>query len=502
MTFAVSMTRISATQASSSVGRNTFWNLLGTGLPLLLALITIPVLIQSIGIERFGTLTIAWMVLGYFGLLDLGLGRATIKFLAEAFEQNRVAEIRALFWTSLLSSALLGLVGFLILAALSPLLVVRILNVPAELQSETLHAFYLLACSVPLVTIMSTLRSTFEAQHRFGLLNALQIPTSVLTQIAPLLALPFSYSLTWLVGALVLSRLLETVVFFVAALWKLESPFEGPFFLRKRLGRLLSYGGWLTVTNVIGPFMIYADRFFIGSLSSMTAVAYYTTPFEATTRMWVLPRSLTRTIFPIFSAGTEVAHRTRIYLNATKYLSILFVPVVSTVIIFAPELLRVWVGEAFVENSTTVMQILAVGVFVNSLALISYALIQGLGRPDVTAKFHLLELPVYLLLLWYGVQYWGITGAATVWTARVCLDALLLVVYLKLTANVTSSPAVDQLLRALMLVTFLIFSSWLLYVITSSLLVKLLVWGLLLSVTMYVAWRYLLEVDEWKKLAG
>jgi len=57
------------------LARNVLWNLLGTGAPLLVAIVVIPVLIEGLGIERFGVLTIAWMVVGYFSLFDLGLGR-------------------------------------------------------------------------------------------------------------------------------------------------------------------------------------------------------------------------------------------------------------------------------------------------------------------------------------------------------------------------------------------------------------------------------------------
>src|SRR5215208_1484464 len=140
---------VNAAQASSSIGRNTFWNVLGTGLPMVLALVTIPVVIHSAGAARFGVLTIAWAVLGYFGNFDLGLGGATIRFLAEAFEHRRVAESRGIFWTSVLLSGLVGAISACLLAALTPWLVGGVLNVPLGLRVETQGAFYFLAMGVP-----------------------------------------------------------------------------------------------------------------------------------------------------------------------------------------------------------------------------------------------------------------------------------------------------------------------------------------------------------------
>jgi O-antigen/teichoic acid export membrane protein len=53
-------------------------------------------------------------------------------------------------------------------------------------------------------------------------------------------------------------------------------------------------------------------------------------------------------------------------------------------------------------------------------------LVQGAGRPDKVAKLHLIELPLYLPVLWYLTVQFGIEGAAVSWTLRVAIDAALL----------------------------------------------------------------------------
>ncbi len=76
-------------------------------------------------------------------------------------------------------------------------------------------------------------------------------------------------------------------------------------------------------------------------------------------------------------------------------------PVVLLTIVLAHAGLRLWLGADFAQHSFRVLQWLAVGVFINSLAQIPFALVQGAGRPDLTAKLHLIELPLYLLALWW-----------------------------------------------------------------------------------------------------
>jgi O-antigen/teichoic acid export membrane protein len=93
--------------------------------------------------------------------------------------------------------------------------------------------------------------------------------------------------------------------------------------------------------------------------------------------------------------------------------------------------LKLWLGAEFAQHSFRVLQFLAVGVFLNSLAYVPFTLLLGAGRPDVTARLHLIELPLYLGILWWLISTRGIEGAAIAWTARVAVDALLLFVLAK-----------------------------------------------------------------------
>lgn len=193
--------------------------------------------------------------------------------------------------------------------------------------------------------------------------------------------------------------------------------------------RLFAFGGWVTVSSIVSPILVYLDRFLIGSLLSIAAVAYYSAPYEAVTRLLIIPASLVMTLFPAFSAleGVKDGHRLgTLFARSTKYILLILGPPVLVVALFAREILQLWLGAEFAIRSTLALQILALGVLINSLARTPFALLQGIGRPDLPAKFHLLELPIYVGTAWLLVSNWGIAGAAAAWTLRVTLDALLL----------------------------------------------------------------------------
>ena len=134
------------------IARNTVWNLIGLGAPLLVALFAIPLLIRGMGTDRFGVLTLAWAVIGYFSLFDLGLGRALTKLVAERLGTGQTEDLPRLIWTALMIMGLFGIIGAMVAAALSPWLVHNVLKIPRALQDETLKSFYLIALSVPVVT--------------------------------------------------------------------------------------------------------------------------------------------------------------------------------------------------------------------------------------------------------------------------------------------------------------------------------------------------------------
>ncbi|MEN8257635.1 MAG: flippase [Thermodesulfobacteriota bacterium] len=410
------------------LARNALWNIVGHSAPLVVAFFAFPFLINGLGTDRFGILSLAWMVIGYFSLFDLGLGRALTKLIAEKLGAGDGDTIPDLAQTGLCLMTALGFLGTFVVVAVSHQLVFNILNVPSFLQVETVHSFYVLSLSIPFVIASTGLRGILEAYQRFDLANAVRIPLGVITFLGPVLVLPFSDSLVPVMWVLGCGRLIVCIWSLFLCV-RLVPDLLGKAKIQRNLFRpLLSFGGWMSVSNALGPFLVYIDRFLIGSMIAMAAVAYYVTPYEVATKLWLVPYAVAGVLFPAFSTTlvNDKFHAQRLFNRGVNYIFVALFPVVLAIVIFAQQGLGLWLGAEFAENSTRVLQWISVGVLINSLGHIPFALIQGAGKPDITAKLHLFELPIYLLALWLLVDLYGIEGAAIAWVGRVILDTLLL----------------------------------------------------------------------------
>lgn len=476
-----------------ALARNTVWNLIGQGAPLLVAFFAIPLLIKGLGTPRFGVLTLAWAVVGYFSLFDLGLGRALTKLVAEKLGAEQAEDIPRLICTALALMGVLGIIGALVAASVSPWLVHNILKIPQTLQDETLKAFYLLALSIPVVISAIGFRGVLEAHQRFDLTNMVRIPLGMFTFLGPLIVLPFSNSLFPVVAVLVAGRILTCGVFLVLCLRVVPVLSHNIRPHRKMVRPLISFGSWMTVTNIVGPLMVYMDRFLIGAFISVAAVAYYATPYEVVTKLWLISGALVGVLFPAFSTtlAQDQIRTARLFDRGINYTFLALFPMTIIIVTMAHEGITLWLGVEFADNSSFVLQWLAVGVFINSIAQIPFALVQGAGRPDLTAKMHLIELPFYLLTLWWLLGVHGIKGAAIAWVARVVIDTLILFLMVMWLLPNTRVLIRNNLLRIIVAVCIFIMGGY-----TVGLFIKGMFLVGTLTVFIAVTWLWLLVPEE------
>lgn len=430
------------------IARNTLFNLAGQAIPLMVGAITIPFTIRWLGPARFGVLALVWVLIGYVTVLDLGFGRATTRFVAAAIGRDE-REIPSLAGAALAAHALLGALGAVLLWSGAALLA-NALRLPAGIADEATGAFRVLAVCAPVVLISTSARGILEAAQRFDLVNAARLPMGAMNFLLPLVGAAAHWPLPRIVASILgmqVAGLLAQCMLCIRVLPGLRRP----RFEYRTFKRLLRFGGWVAVSALVGPVLVYVDRFIIAAMVGIAAVGYYTAPYEVVTRLSIISVSLVVALFPVFSRGHQSpAMLDTLASRSLRTLLLTMGAVVIATILLAEDIVRLWLGSEFASIVTTPFQILAVGVLMNSLASVPYALLQAIGRPDITAKIHLIELPIHLILVWALVSRFGLVGAALAWSIRVTVDAALLFV-----AAARHGPLTFRSLRASIAPTFL-----------------------------------------------
>ncbi|MDO9424800.1 MAG: flippase [Methylobacter sp.] len=404
--------------------RNTLWNLAGSGLPLIAAACLIPFTLHRLGNEAFGVLTLIWALIGYFSLFDMGVGRALTYELSKLRAVNNVSEISLTLKAGLLLTFAAGVLGAAVMLILGPCLATSWLKISPALQQDAMLSFKIAAIGVIPTTITSGLRGALEGLGRFAASNLNKIILGFCMFVLPALSIMLHGNRLWAVTLyLVLARLIVALAAVTQLRHYLVASTAG--LIRNYLKPLVNYGVWVTVTGIVGPLMIYGDRFFVSAAVGAAQLPLYAIPQEGLHRLLIIPVALCGAWLPqlaVLSSDNAAAS----YRCNYKRVAVVMFGICSLASLLAYPALTWWLSAEFAQQALPIVLVLSVGIWLNSMALVPYTLMHANGNPRITALFHLLELGLYALALWWLTTRFGLIGAALAWVGRALLDLILL----------------------------------------------------------------------------
>jgi O-antigen/teichoic acid export membrane protein len=435
------------------IAKNTIYNLSGNIVPILFALVFVPPLIKGLGAERFGILSIAWMIVGYFSFFDFGIGRGLTKIIAEKIGQNQTGEIAKIFWTSLFIMFTVSLIVVVVLTFFVPSLA-GLFKISKNFQPESRKIFYLLAFSIPIVTTMAGLRGSLEAYQKFATINLIKVILGIFTFLGPFLVLMVTNSLFWIVSFLIFTRVVIWILYFIQCLLinkSIRKEFRLDF---SSIRPVLKFSIWITAANIVVPLIQYSDRFLIGTLISASALTYYVTPYEVISKLILIPDALSGVLFPVFSASffsnPDIAKK--LFLRGAKFIFLILYPIVFLIVTFSFEGIKMWLGVTFANNSFLILQFLAIGIMMNCISLIPTNFFQGIGKPKISTLIALIEFPLYVFSMWISIKHFGLNGAALTFLIATTFNVSILFIM----ANRLYSIRIKSVTKVFMLLPFLL----------------------------------------------
>lgn len=418
-----------------SLRKNTLWNLAGSGLPLIAAAVCIPFTLNRIGNESFGVLTLIWALIGYFSLFDMGVGRALTyelsKLRADVDVSKQHREISLTLKAGLLITIVTGVFGALLMLLLAENLATKWLNISSVLQQDAKLAFQIAALGIIPTTLTSGLRGALEGLERFAGSNVNKLILGFCMFALPALAIIMHGNHLWLIALyLVLARITVTLIAILQLKGYLFTAGDSAInnrlvHIKFRIKSLLNYGVWISVTGIVGPLMVYGDRFFVSAAVGAVLLPLYAIPQEGLQRLLMIPAALSGALLPQLSKLSP-SSAASVYKHNYKRIAFIMLGLCTSAAAFIYNVLAWWISPEFAQQALPIALVLCLGIWFNGVALVPYALIHANGNPKITATFHLLELVLYVIALWWLAIHFGLIGAAWAWVARVVLDMVLL----------------------------------------------------------------------------
>lgn len=407
-----------------AIARNSIYSLVPTVVGIALSILTVPFYISLVGTDRYGALLIAWVLLGYFGQADFGLGRAISQRLSAmpGADQTERAEV---VWSALLGASVIATIGAVLVSIAANVFFGSFFDATEELRAEALSSTWLFALCIPVIMYTGVSSGALMGIERFGVVSIGSTLGSVVAQLLPLaVAIYHSVDLSWLLGASLVGRAVGLLPV-MASMWQqfLRGQPANPS--SAQLRRLFTYGSWIMVTAIVGPLMIMSDRVMIGAAIGAAAVVAYSVPFQIAQRTTIIPYGIVQALFPRL-ASQEEHHSIRLSQASLVFIGQLYAPLILGLICLAGPLLTLWLGKHLDPRSTLIAQIVLAGFWVNALANVPYTLIQARGNPRFTALLHVSELPLYALMLFVLSSYFGLAGAAAAFAIRCLIDCIVL----------------------------------------------------------------------------
>lgn len=394
--------------------RSGVFNASGWLVTVILSIVSTPYFVYKMSLEGYGLFALLTGLIGYYSLLDLGLGQAVIKFVAEHSARSEERELHQAINTAIIVQLAIGLVVATFVTVFADA-ILGVLKIRETLYADARTGLYV--CSLGfLATILSgTFGSVLMGLQRYDITGKVNMLSN------SMLTLCIVGSL-WLgngvLGAIVLSvvfAVFSGITFFVIAKRLLK---HWTFSTRVRsadMRRMFSFSSFMFISQISNLFSNYIVRIIISAFLGPAAVTLYVIPMKLISAVGGLLSSTFSVLFPFASALGAVNDQAKIrrgYVESSKLFASLSIPILLMTFVFAKPILSVWMGTSFSEQTWFVLRVLSLSAMFGSLTTVPNTMTMGLGHSKIVGLFSLgtlFALAVFIPLLTYS---WQVDGTA------------------------------------------------------------------------------------------
>jgi len=278
---------------------------------------------------------------------------------------------------------------------------------------------------IPMQTFSGT-KEIVKRQITWITENIIKIPLTILVALAGVSAIGISPFVVWPqslqslqqfladhpTGSLAMTYVFGCIASFLVGMWLLRKyPLKKPSW--KLSKSYLSFGIPITIISLIVIISINVDKVMIGYFCTQAEVGYYYTVQQLSEVIVILSTALGIVLFPTLSeyhATNNFKGLVRTTHQAERYISMVTIPIIVLIIIFAEPIIYFMLSDAFIP-AAPVLIIITLYAFILGIMKPYSSLIAGMNRPGVAAKIGITMCTVNITLNYLFIPKGGVLSS-------------------------------------------------------------------------------------------
>lgn len=403
-----------ALSSAVQVAGNSLWSIAGWFGALLVGFIASPILIRLLGRDQYGLMALLTTILTPMGLLDFGIGEATVKYVAESIGRKDYVGAGKHVRSTLAFNLSVGIVGGIAIVLLSDFFVRAVFKIPEQSQDLARRCLLWIALNWCVTQTRQTFMGLVMSMQRYKILTAGTLISQSVTTLAGLGALFLGGTLLDLVRAQAIVTVLAGVGWMLVARLLFPKMSLMPSFDKCSFRKTFNFGFWQMLSNVGALLAQQSQRWLLGVLLPIATVGFYNVSFQLVAAVYSLTYKVGQVLFPAIShmQGQEREEQAaRLTVQANWVLSTLAIAGFVPLFVFADDLLLLWVGADFASNAAGVLRIMVMATMLSCLFTLHHFFLLGTARTNWLAAMAFIQGLVSFVVSALLIPKLGLSGA-------------------------------------------------------------------------------------------
>jgi O-antigen/teichoic acid export membrane protein len=385
---------------------------------LLIALVNFfvsPYIVHRLGDAQYGIWILVGSLVGYMGLLDIGVRNAVTRFVAAFHAAGEHEKTGRIVSSSLLIFVATGLAA-IGLALLVAAFGIRFFRITPELQTVAQAVLILAGLNVAVTLVSGVFGGVLIGLQQFTTANGIQILGTLLRAAGFVAVLYRGDGLIAMIlvqlffSALVLAANARTSFRKYPQLevgWKLWD--------REHLSLLFSFSLYSFLMDMSLRLSFHTDSVVIGMFLPVGMITFFAIAGSLINYAREFISGIAYAVMPLASAlqaGGKDREVQRVTLKGAKYASMIALPIALCFILRGETFIRLWMGPRYAELSGHVLLVLGLALVFMAANQVSAATIRGINRHKSLVPIYVAEALGNLFLSIALVRPFGVVGVA------------------------------------------------------------------------------------------